>query len=140
MPKEQPCSAEILSRLRQAANEAAERAYAPYSRFRVGAALLLEDGAVFSGCNVENASYGLTSCAERNALFRAIAERGPLVRVAAVLIANLNRSPSPPCGACRQVLSEFVTPAAWVFFPGENGEEARPFVEIFPCGFHLRGQ
>jgi len=71
---------ETLERLRAASIEASKNAYAPYSRFFVGAALLLDDGSVVTGCNVENVSYGLTSCAERNALFRAISEGGPTWR------------------------------------------------------------
>ena len=77
-----------LERLREAALEVAGNAYAPYSKFYVGAALLLDDGSVVTGCNVENISYGLTSCAERNALFRAISERGPGRRVRAFAVAN----------------------------------------------------
>jgi cytidine deaminase len=126
-----------LDRLRQAAREAACRAYAPYSHFCVGAALLFEDGAVVTGCNVENASYGLSSCAERNALVRAISERGAGPRIVAIAVANSNGAPSPPCGACRQVLSEFVTAEAVVCFPGAHGSETRPFAEIFPCSFTL---
>jgi cytidine deaminase len=128
---------ETLERLRRAAMEAATHAYAPYSKFYVGAALLFEDGAIFTGCNVENMSYGLTSCAERNALFRAISERGAGTRIRAVAVANRNGAASPPCGACRQVMSEFVTADAVVCFPGANGPETRTFAEIFPCNFVL---
>src|ERR1700691_407779 len=131
---------ETLERLRRGAMEAATHAYAPYSKFYVGAALLFEDGAIFTGCNVENMSYGLTSCAERNALFRAISERGAGPRIRAIAVANRNSAPSPPCGACRQVMSEFVTADAVVCFPGESGEETRPFAEIFPFGFTLEPQ
>lgn len=94
-------------RLRELATKAAEHAYAPYSRYRVGAALLLEDGAVVTGCNVENCSYRLTSCAEQGAIARAVAEHGPGIRLRAVAVANLNHASSMPCGACRQTLSEF---------------------------------
>lgn len=132
--------ATVLDRLREAAVEAAGHAYAPYSKFYVGAALLFEDGTVVTGCNVENVSYGLTSCAERNALFRAICERGAGPRIRAIAVANRNSTPSPPCGACRQVMSEFVTPDAVVCFPGASGEETRPFAEIFPFGFTLEPQ
>jgi cytidine deaminase len=132
--------ATVLNRLREAAVEAAGHAYAPYSKFYVGAALLFEDGTVVTGCNVENVSYGLTSCAERNALFRAISERGAGQRIRAIAVANRNSTPSPPCGACRQVMSEFVAPDAVVCFPGESGEETRPFAEIFPFGFTLEPQ
>ncbi|HZZ40104.1 MAG TPA: cytidine deaminase [Acidobacteriaceae bacterium] len=132
-----PLDLAALDLLRESAAEAAARAYAPYSRFYVGAALLLDDGSMVTGCNVENMSYGLTSCAERNALFRAICERGPGRRIRAIAVANRNGAASPPCGACRQVLSEFVTPDAVVCFPGERGPEVRPFAELFPFGFAL---
>jgi cytidine deaminase len=126
-----------LERLRHAALEAARNAYAPYSKFYVGAALLFEDGSISTGCNVENMSYGLTSCAERNALFRAISERGTGPRIQAIAVANRNGAASPPCGACRQVMSEFVTADAVVCFPGVSGPETRSFAEIFPFTFVL---
>jgi cytidine deaminase len=88
-----------------AAREARERAWAPYSRFKVGAALETADGAIITGCNVENASYGLTICAERVAMFKAIAEgHRQFVRIAVVADTE---APTSPCGACRQVLWEF---------------------------------
>jgi cytidine deaminase len=126
-----------LDGLRQAALEAATRAYAPYSKFFVGAALLFDDGTVVTGCNVENMSYGLTSCAERNALFRAISEEGAGRRIRAIAVANRNGAASPPCGACRQVMSEFVTSDAVVTFPGADGPQTRSFTELFPCSFVL---
>jgi cytidine deaminase len=127
--------AALLDRLRHAAAEAALHAYAPYSKFFVGAALLFDDGSIVTGCNVENVSYGLTSCAERNALFRAISERGSDRRIVAFAVANRSGAACPPCGACRQVMSEFVTPDAVVTFPGDHGSVVRPFAEIFPCTF-----
>ncbi len=129
-----------MEELVRAAAQAAEHAYAPYSRFHVGAALLLTDGAVVTGCNVENASYGLSICAERNAVFRAVGERGPGVRIAAVAVANLNGAPSAPCGACRQVLSEFVTDEAIVIFPREDGLPGEPirFSDLLPHSFRLK--
>lgn len=127
----------VLERLRTTAREAAARAYAPYSHFHVGAALLFDDGSVVSGCNVENASYGLTSCAERNALFRAISERGPGPKIVAIAVTNAASAPCPPCGACRQVMAEFVTAAAVITFPGERGWETMPFTQIFPNTFHF---
>jgi cytidine deaminase len=132
-----PPDSALADRLLAAAREAAAHAYAPYSGFRVGAALLFEDGYLATGCNVENVSYGLTSCAERNALFRAVSERGASHRIVAIAVTNLNDAPSPPCGACRQVMSEFVTPDAIVLFPGDAGQEIRPFAELLPFSFHL---
>lgn len=94
-------------RLLEAARLAASRAYCPYSRFPVGAAVLSASGAVFAGCNVENASTGLTICAERNAVFQLVASGESPPRVAAVLIHTPTPTPTAPCGACRQVLHEF---------------------------------
>ena len=110
--------------LQLAAARAAENAYAPYSGFRVGAALLLDDGTTVTGCNVENMSYGLTICAERSALVKAVSEKGPHMKVKAVAVTNLNHAASPPCGACRQVFSEFVTPDATIIFPAESTVES----------------
>jgi cytidine deaminase len=93
------------SRLTEAAMAASERAYCPYSKFRVGAALLTGDGRIFTGCNVENASYGLTICAERNTIFHAVAEG--LIAVKCLLVYTPTEKPAAPCGACRQVLNEF---------------------------------
>ena len=87
------------------AKKASARAYCPYSKFRVGAAALTTAGEVYSGCNVENASYGLTICAERNAVFRMVAAGGKTL--AAVVIYTPTDKPTAPCGACRQVINEF---------------------------------
>ncbi len=94
-------------RLVQAAQSARRRAYAPYSRFRVGAAVLTPDGSVYTGCNVENGSYGLSMCAERVAVHRAVSEGHR--RLVAVAVAGPGRTELLPCGACRQVLMEFGT-------------------------------
>ncbi len=101
-----------------AARAARRRAYAPYSRFQVGAALLA-GGRVFTGCNVENASYGLTVCAERNAV-GAMAGAG-LRRVEAVAVASATVPPTPPCGMCLQVLAEFAGPDLPVILAGARG-------------------
>lgn len=127
--------AALGSTLTAAAVDAAARAYAPYSRFAVGAALLLDDGAVVTGGNVENASYGLTSCAERNALFRAIAERGPGARVRAVAVFHDGPEACPPCGACLQVLSEFAAPECEVFFSEGPGWQRYTFAALLPARF-----
>ena len=121
----------------QAALEAARQAYAPYSGFRVGAALLLENGETVTGANVENVSYGLTICAERSALVRAVAQFGPGIRIEAVAVANLNDAASPPCGACRQVLAEFIEPGAPVVFPATDGMRTMTFRELLPMAFEM---
>ncbi|MFH0909317.1 MAG: cytidine deaminase [bacterium] len=96
-----------------AAAAAAKKAYAPYSKFRVGSALLANDGTVFTGCNVENASYGLTICAERNALFSGIAAGKKKFKAVAIVAGG--RQMPYPCGACRQVLAEFCGPDTKVY-------------------------
>ena len=96
----------ILDALIVTAKAASARAYCPYSKFPVGAAVLTGSGEIFSGCNVENASYGLTICAERNAIFQAVA-KSKLSLVAFVVVYTPTAIPSAPCGACRQVINEF---------------------------------
>lgn len=127
-----------LAQLMECARHAAQQAYAPYSKFRVGAALRLTNGEVVSGANVENVSFGLTICAERAALVRAVSEFGPDIRINAVAVTNLNGAASPPCGACRQMLSEFVLPDAPVTFPAAGGERTMPFAELFPLAFEMK--
>ena len=85
-----------------------EKTYSPYSHFGVGAALLCEDGGIYEGCNIENASYGLTNCAERTAIFKAVSEGCTKFRALAVVADT--EGPCSPCGACRQVISEFEIP------------------------------
>lgn len=132
---------ETIEQLRAAADSAAEKAYAPYSSFRVGAALLFDDGGITTGCNIENVSYGLTICAERNALFRAIAEHGATRNIVAVMVTNLNGAASPPCGACRQVLSEFAALDAVVYFAdgqsiASQGISSKTLAELLPHSFN----
>ena len=137
-----PATQDPMQKLLNAALDVARQAYAPYSGFRVGSALLLTNGETVTGANVENVSYGLTICAERSALVRAVAQFGPDVRIAAAAIVNLNDSPSPPCGACRQVLAEFMDPEASVSFPanrsGVIASITLPFRELLPYGFDLK--
>ncbi len=127
-----------LNILLEHARRAAAHAYAPYSGFRVGAALRLTNGETVTGANVENVSYGLTICAERSALVRAVAEFGPEIRIEAVAVANLNDAPSPPCGACRQVLAEFAQPEAPVVFPAADGVRTMAFSELLPLGTDMK--
>jgi homotetrameric cytidine deaminase len=127
-----------MQELVNAALEVAQRSYAPYSGFRVGAALLLENGETVTGTNVENVSYGLTICAERSALVRAVSQFGPAIRIEAVAVANLNQAASPPCGACRQMLSEFVLPEAPVVFPAADGTRTMTFNEVLPLAFEMK--
>ena len=97
-----------IQRLMDCAIKARENAYSPYSHFAVGAALLCEDGTLFEGCNIENASYGLTNCAERTAIFKAVSE-GHIKFKALAVVAD-TEGPCAPCGACRQVMAEFKIP------------------------------
>ena len=127
-----------LDNLLEEAMKAAENSYSPYSGFRVGAALRLANGKVVTGTNVENVSYGLTICAERAALVRAVSEFGPEIRIEAVAVANLNQAASPPCGACRQMLAEFAEPDAQVIFPAANGTRQMRFDELLPLAFDMK--
>ncbi len=118
----------------EAASKVRERAHVPYSRFPVGAAVLFEDGAVVAGCNVENATYGLTVCAERGAFAAAVAQ-GHRKPVAVAIVVD-TPSPSPPCGMCRQVMAEFSGPDLAVRSRTLKGEEARYTLrELLPHAF-----
>lgn len=99
---------ELKRDLFQAAQKARELAYAPYSKYQVGAAVLMDNGKIYGGCNVENASYGGTNCAERTAIFKAISE-SPSRKIKEVLVITDADQPWPPCGICRQVIAEFAT-------------------------------
>ena len=134
-----PLSAAEQSRLRELARAVAANSYSPYSHFRVGAALLLGDGSIVTGCNVENASYRLTSCAEQAAVARAVSERGPGIRLRAVAVANLNGAPSMPCGACRQTLSEFGDDDVLILYPGEDGaDNSTTLAALLPHAFRMQ--
>jgi cytidine deaminase len=125
-----------LDDLLERASIAAAKSYSPYSGFKVGAALLLTDGQVVTGTNVENVSFGLTICAERAALVRAVSEFGPEIRISAVAVANLNKAASPPCGACRQMLAD--GPDAVMVFPAVAGTTTMRFDEVLPLGFDMQ--
>ncbi len=118
-------------RLKAAARQAAKASYSPYSRFRVGAALLASDGSVITGTNVENRSFGLTICAERSAVVQAVS-RGLRSFAAVAVHCPDSDEPVAPCGACRQVLSEFAPPETPVFCAGRSGELETTLGELYP--------
>jgi cytidine deaminase len=114
-----------------------QNAHAPYSNFRVGAAVLLENGDIFTGCNVENASYGLTNCAERSAIFAAVSKLGSKqVRIKAIAVTNDHNVPCSPCGACRQVIAEF-GPKAVIWYQGRDGIKESTLEILLPDSFSL---
>ena len=116
----------MKERLINEALEAQKKAYAPYSKFMVGAAILTESGNIYRGCNVENASFGAAICAERNAATTAIAEEGK-IRFKAIAIASTGAEPAPPCGICRQFLSEFTDPEAPVYLVSSKTGKVKEF-------------
>jgi cytidine deaminase len=132
-----PVTAALRKKLEQAAKKVMRHAHAPYSKFHVGAAILLTNGKIFSGCNVENSSYGMTNCAERTAIFSAVAALGPKIEIRAVAVANDHDVACSPCGACRQVIYEF-GPDATIFFEGANGPKEAHITELLPEGFRLQ--
>jgi cytidine deaminase len=129
-------SAAQQEQMLSSARAAFKNAHAPYSNFPVGSTILTESGALYSGCNVENASYGLTICAERNAIFAAVAAEGSGMRIKAVAVATERDGPCAPCGACRQVIFEF-GPEAVVLFRGQSGTEQMLITKLLPEGFRL---
>lgn len=118
----------------QAAAAARMIAYAPYSHFQVGAAVRSEDGSIFAGCNVENASYGLSVCAERNAIGQMVASGRRKLQAIAIVVDT--PAPTPPCGMCRQVMAEFAGPELEVRSRNLQGQEARYTLgELLPHAF-----
>ena len=116
------------------ARQARERAYVPYSGFKVGAAVLTEDGQVFTGCNIENASYGLSVCAERTALFKMVSAGNLTVR--AIVITAETDGPVSPCGACRQVMAEFAGDGVKVLLTNLHGDvQATTVGDLLPGAF-----
>ena len=125
--------------LLRAARAVRRRAHAPYSKYRVGAAVLDERGRIHAGCNVENASYGLTNCAERTAIFAAVAESGPRLKIQAIAVLNAQGTPCAPCGACRQVLAELGNAGSDVILAGPTGAPKRLTLgALLPLAFALR--
>lgn len=118
------------------AKETMNNAYAPYSHFKVGAAILTEEGLVYTGCNVENASYGATICAERTAAVKAVSEG--YIRFSKVAIVSSEGTYTYPCGVCRQFLSEFMTKDSLIIVEDEKeGIKEVPFKELLPLSFSL---
>ena len=120
--------------LMEQSKQARDNAYVPYSKFPVGAALLTKDGEVIHGCNIENASYGLTNCAERTAIFKAVSEGKK--QFAAIAIIADTEGPCSPCGACRQVIAEFCAPSMPVYLTNLKGDVTETTVEqLLPGAF-----
>jgi len=130
-------TSEQAENLLKQASEAAQNAYAPYSKFRVGACALFEDGKTYCGCNVENASYGLTLCAERNALSSAVAD-GQKSKLLAVAIYSLDAKFCTPCGACRQWVTEFSKDALIILENEEENTLIYSMEELLPHSFELK--
>ncbi len=127
---------DLIKRLLAEAAQAATHAYAPYSGLKVGAALVTETNDLVVGCNAENSSYGLTMCAERNAIFSAVATHGPALRPKALAVVLADGKPITPCGACRQVMYEFNPDMLVVFRTAAKLEQVSTKI-LLPYGFSL---
>lgn len=127
-----------LKILRQKAKDISEKAYSPYSQAKVGSAIEMSDGSIYTGCNIENASYGGTVCAERVAILKAVSEEKKAIKHIYVY----TKDGWPPCGLCRQVISEFATPELEITMGDEKGKEVTmKFEELLPLSFtpeHLK--
>ncbi|HFJ9507055.1 cytidine deaminase [Bacillus cereus group sp. MYBK245-2] len=118
------------------ANKMLEKAYIPYSKFPVGAALVTKEGKIYTGCNIENASYGLCNCAERTAIFKAVSEGER--NFSYLVITGETDGPISPCGACRQVIAEFCDPKMPVLLTNVKGDEKEVTVEqLLPGAFTI---
>ncbi len=130
-----------LESMHREATQARLHAHSPYSKYKVGASIRLTSGETFAGCNVENASYGGTVCAERVAIFSAVAAKGTM-QISDVVVVTDEKSPWPPCGFCRQVIAEFATPATMVHIADtQKIHRSVKFSDLLPDGFtpdHLK--
>jgi len=125
-----------VEKLLEAAQKVKEKAYAPYSHFHVGSALMTDTGKIYTGCNVENTSYGLTICAERNAIFKMISDGER--RIMEILVIGDTEEFLPPCGACRQVMTEFSTNDTVVYLCNKQGQWQKTIMgELMPYTFSL---
>ena len=125
-----------INLLKEEAVKAATKAYAPYSNFQVGCALLTRSGKIYTGCNVENASYGLTVCAERNAIANAIIQEGQ-IEIDKIVVYTDTDKPTPPCGACRQVIHEFGNPEVYSFCKNDAFTKHR-IADLLPGAFEFK--
>lgn len=124
-----------VRQLVKAATQARKRSYSPYSKHKVGAAIRLNNGEIFTGCNIENSSYGGTVCAERTAIFKAVSENGK-IKVAEVAVVTDSKYPWPPCGFCRQVIAEFAGPEIPLYAANLQGDlRISRFGDIMPDAF-----
>lgn len=124
---------DVQKRLVEEAIKARTFSYSPYSKFAVGAAVLTEDGSIYTGCNIENASYGLTNCAERTAIFKAVSEGNKSFQ--AIAIVADTKGPCSPCGACRQVIAEFKIPQ--IIMANLTGQvKVSTLLELLPYNFN----
>lgn len=122
------------TKLLELARQASEKAYVPYSKFPVGAALTTADGTVFTGCNIENVSFGLTNCAERTAIFKAVSEGH--TKLERLVVYGETKDPISPCGACRQVMAEFFDEESKVTLMAKDGKTVEMMVrELLPYSF-----
>lgn len=125
---------DLKKQLLAKAFEAQKNSHAPYSQKYIGAAILMDDGKIYGGCNVENASYGGTVCAERTAIFKGISEGAK--RIQEVMVVSNETNPWPPCGFCRQVIAEFAGPDTKISLANPQGQmRSFKFIEIFPEAF-----
>ncbi len=115
------------------AKGAMAHAHVPYSNFKVGAAILMDSGKIYTGCNIENSSYGATNCAERTAIFKAISEGEK--KIMAVAVVSSGNMVTYPCGICRQVISEFMDDGIFIFEDGDGQVVTYEYQEIFPYSF-----
>ncbi len=132
----------LKTKLDQDACSALQFSYSPYSEKKIGASLVLTNGKTYSGCNIENASYGGTVCAERVAIWKAFSENKSSEKITEIVVASNETEPWPPCGFCRQVIAEFATPETLIRLINLEGKEVSyKFKDLFPEAFkpeHLR--
>lgn len=124
---------EKYEKLIKEAERAKKKAYTPYSKFKVGAAVLCADGKIYTGCNIENASFGLTVCAERVAIFKAISEGS--TKFEAIAVIGDTEKPCSPCGACRQVMSEFCEDTPLIMANSKGDVKIKKVKELLPEAF-----